>query len=323
VRRADGVHVQDRDWRTGKNADLLRWLALQAGEPVPVDVLADGLWPDADETRARSSLRTAVAQLRRVLGATAVERVAAGLVLAGCWVDAPAFVQLSEEVDRHLRGARHAEAFAAALAADALYVGDMVVGEGAPPALAEHANALATLHHRLLGDAAEAALELGWARDAVDYARRLRDVDSVSERASRVLMLGHAALGELHHALAEFERIREVLADELGVDPSPQTRAAHLKVLQPAPVTPAAPAFVGRGSELHWCSTVLDEVRGASGATPVVVLSGAQASGRHRLAVTACEDEDLPWVDAQPGQPLEQAAQRAPRTCAAVAPRPR
>ena len=83
----------------------------------------------------------------------------------------------------------------------------------------------------------------------------------MSERASRVLMLGHAALGEVHHALAEFERIREVLADELGVDPSPQTRAAHLKVLQPVPTAPVRPPFVGRASELHWLSAVLDDVR--------------------------------------------------------------
>jgi DNA-binding SARP family transcriptional activator len=278
---------------------------------VPVDVLADGLWPDADETRARSSLRTAVAQLRRVLGADAVERVAAGLVLSGCWVDAPAYLQLADEVDRHLRAARYAEAFAAALEADALYVADMVVGEGAPAALVEHANALSTLRHRLLGDAAEAALEMGWVRDAVDFARRLREVDGVSERASRVLMLGHAATGEVHHALAEYERIREVLAEELGVDPSPQTRAAHLEVLQPVPSTPVEPPFVGRASELHWLSTVLDDVRRTPGATPVVVLSGGEGSGRHRLAVTACEDDGLAWADVQPGQSVRQAALRA------------
>ena len=310
VRLADGVHVQDRDWRTGKNADLLRWLALQAGEPVAVDMLADGLWPDADETRARSSLRTAVAQLRRVLGASAVERVAAGLVLTGCWVDAPTFLQLSEDVDRHRRASRWSEAFAAALEADALYVADMPVADGAPVTLAEHANALAALHHRLLGDAAEAALEMGWARDAVDFAQRLREVDPVSERASRVLMLGLAALGEVSHALAEFERVRHVLAEELGVDPSPQTRAAQLKVLQPLPARPKSTAFVGRASELHWLSDVLEDARRSSSPT-IVVLSGAEGSGRHRLAVTAVEDEGLEWVDVRPGSSPAQAQHSA------------
>ena len=220
VRLADGVHVQDRDWRTGKNADLLRWLALQAGDPVP----GRRRWPTGcGPTPTRPVPAAACAPRWRSCAASsaprAVERVAAGLVLTGCWVDAPTFLQLSEDVDRHRRASRWAEAFAAALEADALYVADMPVGDGAPAALAEHANALATLHHRLLGDAAEAALELGWARDAVDFAQRLRDVDPVSERASRVLMLGHAALGEVSHALAEFERVRHVLAEELGRRP--------------------------------------------------------------------------------------------------------
>ena len=99
-----------------------------------------------------------------------------------------------------------------------------------------------------------------------------------------------------------------MLAEELGVDPSPQTRAAHLKVLQPVPARPVEAPFVGRASELHWLSTVLDDVRRTPGATPVVVLSGHVGSGRHRLAVTACQDDGLPWVDVRPGQSVQEAA---------------
>ena len=311
VRLADGVPVADRDWRTGKNADLLRWLALQAGDPVSVEALVDGLWPEADETRARSSLRTAVAHLRRTLGAGVVERVAAGVVLTGCWVDAPAFRQLADDADRHARAGRHVEAFTAAVEADALYVADLAVHDGTPEPIAEQANALRTLHHRLLGDAAEAALELGWARDAVDFAQRLREIDPVSERASRVLMLGHAALGESHHALFEYERLRGVLAEELGVDPSPQTRAAHLRVLQPVLSRPVQPSFVGRVSELQWLQTVLGG-RERTGTAPVVALTGARGGGRHRLAVTACERSGLDPLDLPPETSLAEAVRSAP-----------
>ena len=315
VRRADGQHVQDRDWRTTKNSDLLRWLALQAGEPVPVEVLTDKLWPDADEARGRSSLRTAVSQIRRVLGADAVERVAGGLVLTGCWVDAPAFLELAEDVARHVRLGRWLEAFAAAREADALYVADMPVADGAPPALVEHAAVLATAHQRLLGDAAEAALELGWVRDAVELAERLREVDPVSERASRALMLGYAGAGEVHHALQEYERCRRVLAEELGVDPSPQTQAAHLKVLQPTMGRRAAPGFVGRASERSWLEALLDDAASsepepgeAPNAAAVVVLAGAVGSGRRRLAQVTCRRLGLPLVEVTSGQDLPAAA---------------
>ncbi len=307
VRLPDGTRVQDRDWRTGKNADLLRWLALEAGAPVGVDVLTDGLWPEADEARGRSSLRTAVAHLRRVLGASTVERVADGLLLTGCWVDAPAFSQHADDVDRHRRAGRHAEAFTTALEADALYVADLAVGDGAPEALGEHAHALTALHHRLLGDAAESALEMGWLRDAVDFALRLRDIDPTAERASRVLMLGWAGMGEQSRALQEYERCRRALADELGVDPSSQTQAAHLTVLSPVPVHPASSSFVGRTSELAWLEAAL----AGAGAPPVVVLSGADGSGRHRLAVEACRSAGRETVDVPPGASVEAAVRAA------------
>lgn len=301
VRRADGAAVDDRDWRTGKNADLLRWLALQAGDPVAVEVLAEGLWPGTGDARARGSLRTAVAQLRRVLGADSVERVAAGLVLKDCWVDASTFLELNEDMGRARREGRAAEALAVAREADALYVADVPLGEGVPEAIAEAATSLAAVHRRLLGDAAEAAVELGLMHDAVEFGTRLLEVDAVSERASRAIMLGYAGMGEVHHALQEFERCRHTLAEELGVDPSPQTREVHLQVLRPAPAPVVTPDLVGRHSELTWLEAVLREVPRPSAQGPEagagradIVLYGRDGSGRRRLVREACRLTGLP-----------------------------
>ena len=156
--------------------------------------------------------------------------------------------------------------------------------------LAEHANAARrTLHHRLLGDAAEAALELGWARDAVDFARRLR------ERRPRAPS-GPAACS--CSGTPRWARSRtpwpsssasarcwpRSWASTRRRRPGPPTSRSCSR----CPTTPGAAApFVGRASELRWLSTVLDDVRSAPGPTPVVVLSGPDGSGRHRLATTA------------------------------------
>ena len=283
----DGALVQDREWRTGKNADLLRWLALRDGDPVPVEVLADALWPDVGEAKARGSLRTAVSQLRRVLGQDSVERVSTGLALVGAWTDSTTFRELAEEVARHRREGEAALVLRSAREADALYLADLPLGEGTPEPLAEHAAALSALRRGVLADAAEAAVELGWMHDAVELGRRLLEVDPVSERASRVLMLGHAGLGEVHHALAEYERCRAVLAEELGADPSPQTRAVHLQVLAPPPSRTPTIALVGRRHELARLGGLLRPAA-PTAVPPAVLLVGDDGSGRRRLAEEAC-----------------------------------
>ena len=286
VRTADGQLIKDKDWRTGKNADLLRWLALEAGHPVPVDVLIDGLWPEVDESRARASLRTAVSHLRRVLGPDVIERSGSDVVLKAAWVDASTFSGMAEQVAHRRRDGEAAAVLGLAREADSLYLTDVPVTEGTPSAIRQHATALASTRRQLLGNAAEVALELGWMRDAIDYAARLREIDPVSELASRVLMLGYAGVGEQHHALAEFERCRRVLDEELGVDPSAQTRAVHLQVLQAggsAPTRPTPP-LVGRRAELDWLVEVLTS---GAGQPQVVTLVGRGGSGRRRLATAA------------------------------------
>ncbi|WP_298456728.1 BTAD domain-containing putative transcriptional regulator [uncultured Cellulomonas sp.] len=313
VRSADGDLIRDKDWRTGKNADLLRWLALEGGRPVAVEALIEGLWPEVDESRARASLRTAVSHLRRVLGAEVIERSGSDVVLRSAWVDATTFRGIAEHVTHRRREGDPAAVLAAAREADSLYLTDVPTTEASPAAIRQHSEDLAAAHRRLLGQAAELALELGWMRDAVDYAARLLQLDPVSELASRVLMLGHSGMGEVHHALREYERCRRVLADELGVDPSPQTRAVHLQVLQAgggAPTRGPAP-FVGRHAELEWLASMLADVAGTG--PRIAVLAGRTGSGRRRLATVACQDAGLRPVRVETAADLQVAVESGAR----------
>jgi DNA-binding SARP family transcriptional activator len=52
------------------------------------------------------------------------------------------------------------------------------------------------------------------------------------ETGYRQLMRAHAAGGNRAEALRAFQRCRALLADELGVDPSPETEAAYLQLLR-------------------------------------------------------------------------------------------
>jgi DNA-binding SARP family transcriptional activator len=87
VRTAAGVQVRHDQWKTQKNRDLLRLLAVEHGTVVPVDRVVEALWPKATVDKGRTSLRTAMAHLRRVVGPDVVERVGDGLRLGPAWVD--------------------------------------------------------------------------------------------------------------------------------------------------------------------------------------------------------------------------------------------
>jgi DNA-binding SARP family transcriptional activator len=282
VRRADSTLVEPGAWRTGKTLDLLRLLALEADQPVSVPSLLEKLWPDVDESHGRASLRTAASQLRRALRSDCIERRLGGLVLRHAWVDATAFRSLALEAKSALRERRPARVVALTREAEALYISDFTAHDDGSGWALEARESLAAVRRALLADAAECAIELHWMRDGVDLAQKALAVDSCSERAYRALMQAYAGLGETEQALRAFERCRHMLGEELGADPSAQTRAVHMQILAGHQDVHESLPFVGREGELARLTTTLSRAMGSSGPSMVCV-SGATGHGREAL----------------------------------------
>ena len=232
VVRADGTAVAVEEWRTGKTMDLLRLLALNNGRPVRSSSLVDKLWPNVSPERGRGSLRTASSQIRRAIGTNCIVRQPEGLVLRDAWVDAVRFLDDARRVHVAAREAHHSHVLALARSAERLYVGDFhAYDDESDWAIAEREH-LAHTRHEMLCDAAVGALELRLYREALDLAAAAVRIDRSSETAHRALMRAHAELGEIGSALRVFESYRSHLAEELGADPSPQTRELHLRLLR-------------------------------------------------------------------------------------------
>jgi DNA-binding SARP family transcriptional activator len=81
---------------------------------------------------------------------------------------------------------------------------------------------------------AEGHLANGAANRAVEAARSAVAIDELREAGYRLLMRALDASGERAQALRAWERCRVLLADELGVDPSPETEAVYLEILSGA-----------------------------------------------------------------------------------------
>ncbi|HES57918.1 MAG TPA: hypothetical protein ENO21_00645, partial [Firmicutes bacterium] len=143
------------------------------------------------------------------------------------------------------------------------------------------------------GSVAVCHLALSRTREALDHAHRVLDRDPCRESTWRLVMEAHYRQGDQDRALRAFERCRSVLAQELGVDPLPETLALHERFLHtppqvPRPPLPALPAacsprlpFVGREREWADLSRMLQQVMDGRGST--LFVAGEPGIGKTRL----------------------------------------
>ena len=298
VRRRNGTLVQGGEWRTAKTADLLRLLALADGEPVPVDQVVEDLWPESDEARGRASVRTAASHLRALLGPATLDRVSDGLVLRQAWTDTAAYARLAREAHRLLRADDQAGAVRVGLEAEALRLGPLSAHEPGAAWAVRARTQHEALRTGLLAATAEAALGLGWLADATDLARSCLEEDPSNEPVTRTLMQALALQGAEGAALRQYDRCRRTLAEELGVDPAPATRALHQDILGGRTTSPSRPPVLGRRREAAALLAIVAEARRADRSVSVR-LCGDTPTERRRLVAGLCASAGAALISAR------------------------
>ncbi len=287
VRRADGSVVQQAEWRTSKTMDLLRLLALNAGQAVTISSLLDKLWPEVEAERGRASLRTAASQLRKILRTDNLERRPGSMILHRAWVDTHAYSALMVDADRARRAGEHAETVLLVRQAESLYVDDIEVHDTAGDWLEAVHREWRERRLELLLDAADAAAAVRWARDSLDFASQAFRIDPHSEHAGRAMMRALAGLGEMEKALSVYDRLRHDLAEHFGVDPSPQTRALHLQLLTGTVQKSHAVGVIGHADAVDSLVAALSRVRRSAEGCGLVWLCGEAGSGRESVVEAA------------------------------------
>ncbi|WP_166509461.1 BTAD domain-containing putative transcriptional regulator [Blastococcus sp. TF02-8] len=303
------VAVLDEDGRAvdagGPRARaLLARLALEPGRVVGLDALVDAVWDGDPPAAPGNAVQALVSRLRRALPALSLLAQAHGYL-----VDLPAEavdVARFEALVTRARGEREPERVVALLTeAEQLWRGPALgdlrdLAFTAAPAARWDELRLAAAEQRL-----EAQLALG---DAAAVSAEIEELAAAHPTRETTVVLHVrtlAALGRPAQALAVYERCRALLADELGADPSPELRAAHLAVLrgeQDAPRdermaprrgnvlrTPLT-SFRGRDDELALLTERLDSGR-------LVTLLGPGGAGKTRLALEAAHRRRADPVD--------------------------
>jgi DNA-binding SARP family transcriptional activator/TolB-like protein len=216
----DGTEV-DALLRQPKQLALLAYLCLpRPGTWHRRDSLLGVFWPELDQSRARTSLRSALHALRRQLGEGTIRTRGDDEVgIDPALLSTDAGLMLDD-----LDAGRHCDALAR-------YGGDLMPGfyvaasEGFEPWLTQERARFRELAQKaatVLTDRLESAGDLG---GALEMARRAADLNPNDEAAVRRLIALLDRTGDRAQAFAVYERFRNHVRSEFGVQPSAETTA--------------------------------------------------------------------------------------------------
>ena len=290
-----------------KAQGLICYLA-STGRPQSRLKLAGMFWGENPETDALRSLRVALTKMRKHAAPyiEATRQTIAFKDSSSHWID-------SETFDHHLRLVQHADGAAARThlrEAIQLYTGDFLDGYQAGDAYgfeewvstqreSYQTRALAAIEKLI-----EIYIDYQEYEPAIDCANQLLQIDPWREKAHRSLMWLYMQSGQRGAALRQYDNCRSILADEVGVEPEPQTvqlwrqikeqEGAVMVTTQPLPfpkaevaekkpfqAPPLIPFFSGRDAELAQLMAKIEQSQDVQ----VICMAGRGGGGKTSLAV--------------------------------------
>lgn len=292
---------------------VLGALAVRPGEVSSADRLADALWGDRPPASSKKIVQGCVARLRKILGPETIETLPQGyrLSVSSDELDTLQFERLVS---------RGRELLTVAETERASYVLGQALDLWRGPAFAdldrwEPGRVEAQRLQELRMDAEElrldAGLRAGHHLEMLTVAQDQVTAAPLRERRWGLLALAQYQTGRQAEALRTLHRVRTVLANELGIDPSPDLVALEQAILQqdpslmvepalqePSPVCPYrglmaydlddSDTYFGRDADLAACLERLSDV----GVLAVVGPSGSGKSSLVRAGVAAAYRRD-------------------------------
>jgi basic membrane lipoprotein Med (substrate-binding protein (PBP1-ABC) superfamily)/DNA-binding SARP family transcriptional activator len=220
-----------------KQRALLAMLLLHSGEVVSVDRLIDALWAKDPPRTAAHSIQIYVSELRKALTPLALRDVIITrtpgyqLRVDADDIDARKFERLVDNGVRQLRSGDRAGGTVALREALELWSGpvlsDFAYDEFALP----HIRRLNDRHLDAIEELADAELADGRVAEALSLAEAAMRDDPLRERAREIAMLSLYRSGRHAEALRTYQRLRQHLVEELGLDPSPSVQRLQERIL--------------------------------------------------------------------------------------------
>lgn len=215
---------------------VLAMLLMNAGRPVSVDRLIDGVWGDEPPDSAVNTLQVHISQLRRSLAAgdPAILTQPPGYLLrtTADQFDLLRFEELNQRGHDRLGAGRRVDAAEDFVAALDLWRGPPLEDLAESPFAA---SARTFLEERRLGvvdDLLQLQLDLGHDRDVVEAGEQVLSAYPLREGVWEKVILALYRSGRQADALAHYRACREVLLEELGVEPMRRLQLLEQQILR-------------------------------------------------------------------------------------------
>ncbi len=242
-----------------KELALLIYLTCQPEQRFSREHLATLLWSEVPQSRARYNLRRALWSLRRSLEEADFDPDDC-LTIEGswiyvpphtaCWVDVRDFEEVLQACfqDLQTRFSPTSESIRRIRKALDLYRGDFLAGFSVPNApnfdewVTFERERLFLLLLRALTSLIQSFIARGERDEAIAACQRLLVLDPLQEDIHRLLMRLYWETGQRAQALRQYRTYRELLQDELGIEPLEETQELYRRILQQetSPVTTAS-----------------------------------------------------------------------------------
>ena len=306
------VVVDGRAARLGgpREQAVVALLALQPSQAITIERIIDGLWGDRPPKSATKTVQTYVSRLRREIG-DRLRTAGSGYALQvdATAVDALAFADATTVGRRLLEEGAPRRALDQLEEALTWWRGDPLSGLAFSEPLAAEATRLQELRVQAQESAARARLALGGHEEVVTDVAALLAEHPLREQLWHDLILALYRSGRQADALRAFQRARQRLVEELGIEPGAELRSLESRILAqdetllgaaagatqvgqrpgralPAPLTAMLGMdFVGRDDDLRALDLAWSRVR--EGALSIQLLAGEPGIGKSLLAAQA------------------------------------
>jgi SARP family transcriptional regulator, regulator of embCAB operon len=240
------AHLGDTDIAPGaaKQRQILALLALNGGRVVTVGTLVEELWGDYPPRSFATTLQTYVLQLRKRLAAARGSRARellstrhGGYMLekAACQTDVDEFGRLSLAGRTAAEKGDNLAASEQLSRALGLWRGPALVDVRLGRVLELEATSLEETRLGVLERRIEADLALGRHADVLGELTLQVARSPMNENFCGLLMTALYRSGHVGRALEEYQRVRAVLRDELGIEPCPWLRRLQQAILSGDP----------------------------------------------------------------------------------------